>query len=67
MDEALKAFERTALTATKVMDEFFAYQGDNKKYFNRARMAAVAMGAYSRVRATRANEAGLKHKGVSID
>lgn len=56
MSDVLKEFEQTALMGCKAVREFLTYQGDNKNYLNRAKAGAVAMGSYSRLRATMANE-----------
>lgn len=54
--DVLKEFESTALMGCKAVREFLTYQGSNKEYLNRAKAGAVAMGSYSRLRATLANE-----------
>ena len=59
MDNVRKEFEETALLGCKAVREFLTYQGDNKKYGLKARAGAVAMGSYSRLRATMANEKAL--------
>lgn len=52
MDE----YEETALLGCKAVREFLVYSGEKKEYLNRAKVGAVAMGSYARLRATVANE-----------
>lgn len=54
--DVIGEFEETALMGCRAVREFLTYQGDNRTYLNRAKAGAVAMGAYARLRATRANE-----------
>lgn len=56
----LEEFEETALAGCKAVREFLTYRGSNKEYLNRAKAGAVAMGSYSRLRATMANEAQIR-------
>lgn len=56
----LTEFEETALLGAKKVREFLNYEGDNKQYMNRAKVGAVAMGSYARLRATLANERQLE-------
>lgn len=60
MDNVRKEFEETALMGCKAVREFLTYQGSNKVYSLKARAGAVAMGSYSRLRATMANEVALE-------
>lgn len=53
-------FEETALIGNKAVREFLNYRGNNKEYLNRAKVGAVAMGTYARLRATLANESQLR-------
>lgn len=59
MDDVRKEFEETALMGCKAVKAFLTYQGDNKVFALKARAGAVAMGSYSRLRATMANERAL--------
>lgn len=57
----LNEFEEAAVMGAKAVRAFLAYQGSNNRdYFLRGRVGAGAMGAYSRLRATMANEAALR-------
>lgn len=59
-DKTLQEFEETALMGAKAVRAFLTYQGSNKDYFAKARVGAVAMSSYGRLRATMANEAALR-------
>lgn len=59
MDAVRKEFEETALMGCKAVRAFLTYQGNNKDYRDKAKAGAVAMGSYSRLRATMANETAL--------
>ena len=59
MDQVRKEFEETALLGCKAVRAFLAYQGNNRDYRDKAKAGAVAMGSYSRLRATIANETAL--------
>lgn len=52
MNDVLKEFEQTALMGAKAVREFLTYQGDNKMYLNHAKVGAVAMSSYSKLRGT---------------
>lgn len=56
----LQEFEEVALQGCRAIKEFLTYRGNNKEYLNRAKVGAVAMGSYARLRATLANEAQIK-------
>lgn len=55
-DDVLREFEDAARMGCRAVREFLTYQGDNKAYLNRAKVGAVSMGSYARLRATIANE-----------
>ena len=59
-DKALGEFEETALIGAKRVREFLNYQGRDKDYWHKAKAGATAMSAYSRLRATIANEESLR-------
>lgn len=67
MSDVLKEFEDTALMGCKAVREFLTYSGENKAYLNRAKAGAVAMGSYSRLRATMANERAIRLTEQRID
>ncbi len=60
MASVLDEFEEAAVMGAKAVRAFLTYQGNNKDYFNKARVGAVAMGGYARLRATLANEQALR-------
>lgn len=63
----LAEFEQTATLGARKVREFLNYLGDNKDYFNKAKVGAVAMGSYSRLRATLANERALKLQEKKVE
>ena len=60
MSVPLQDFEETAVLGCKAVREFLIYQGTNKQFYDRAKVGAVAMGSYARLRATLANETSLR-------
>lgn len=60
MSKVIDEFEEVAILGCKAVKAFLAYQGSNKDYFHKARAGAMAMGSYSRLRATMANEEALR-------
>lgn len=64
----LSEFEETALMGARAVRAFLTYQGtQNKDYFAKARVGAVAMSSYGRLRATMANEAALKLAATKVE
>lgn len=66
-DKVVKEFEDTALIGAKAVREFLTYQGGNKTYFDKARVGGTAMSAYSRLRATVANEESLRWQAERLE
>lgn len=60
MSAVLDEFEKTAVLGAQRVRAFLNSNGDKKKLFNHARVGAVAMGSYARLRATIANEEALR-------
>lgn len=58
--DVLLEYEETALLGCKAVREFLTYSGEKKEYHNRAKVGAVAMGSYSRLRATMNGEAQIR-------
>lgn len=58
-DEITQELRDTAIAGAKSVRAFLAYQGENQNYFQKARVGAVAMSAYTRHRATQANMIAL--------
>ena len=54
-DNAIEQFEEVALLGAKQLKAFFTYQGENPSYFQKARLGAVAISGYARVRASETN------------
>jgi hypothetical protein len=63
MDEA----EAIAMEGMKQIRAFFAYQGADAKYFQKARIGAVTIGAYSRLYATQTNRMALLQAAKRLD
>ena len=64
-DSRLDAFEELATDSIKQVRAFFAYQGDNASYFQKARLAIGAISAYSRIRATETNRMAVELAAAS--
>ena len=58
-EELADAIEDVALQGLKAMRAYLAYQGTNGDYLKKAKIGAAALGAYTRLRATMANERAL--------
>jgi hypothetical protein len=54
-----EAAEEVAFEGLAAMKAFLAYQGSNPDYLKKAKVGAVAVGSYTRLRATLANERQL--------
>lgn len=59
-DERVDAFEDLALESVKQLRAFFAYQGTDSKYFQKARLAAAAISSYARIRASETNRMAVE-------
>lgn len=66
-DDIRAEFEEVAVIGCKAVREFLGYRGANREYFDRARVGAVAMSTYARLRATMANEEALRLASKRID
>lgn len=51
--------EEVAVAGLDAMKAFLTYQGQNGDYLKKAKVGAVAVGSYTRLRATMANERQL--------
>ena len=58
-DETLEVIEEAAREGARQVKAFFAYEGDNPKYFQKARLGVGAMSSHSRILATQTNRAAL--------
>lgn len=49
-EKAIDVLEEVALEGAKQLKAFFVYQGDNPNYFKKAKLGAVAISGYARIR-----------------
>lgn len=56
-DDFIEESESLARESMKAMKAFLAYQGENQTYYHRAKVAAVGLTNYVRLRATENNRA----------
>jgi hypothetical protein len=54
-DKTMDVFEETALIGAKAMRQYLTYEGENKKFLDKAKVGAQAVSAYARVRASESN------------
>lgn len=59
-DDTMEQFEEVALEGLKKLREFFKYEGDNPRYFQRAKVAATAIASYTRIRASESNRMAVE-------
>ena len=59
-DRTLDTLEEVALAGAAQLKAFFTYQGDNPRYFQKARLGAVAISGYARVRASETNRMAVE-------
>lgn len=59
-DERMDDFEGLAVEAIKQVRAFFAYQGNEPRYFQKARLGIGAIGAYGRLRASETNRMAIE-------
>lgn len=59
-DQTIEQFEEAALEGLKKLREFFKYEGDNPRYFQRAKVAASTIAAYTRLRASESNRLAVE-------
>lgn len=59
-DKTLDTMEDVALEGAKQLKAYFAYQGDNPVYFNKGKLGAAAISAYSRIRASETNRIAVE-------
>jgi hypothetical protein len=58
-DETLFEIEETAREGSRQIRKYFAYQGDNPVYHQKAKIGGVAMSSHSRLVATQTNRVSL--------
>ena len=59
-DNTLDTFEEVALEGAKRLMAYFAYEGDNPQYRDKARAGATAISAYARMRASESNRMAVE-------
>jgi len=59
-DGKLDVFEDVALEGAKQIKAYFAYQGSEPRYLNKARVGATAISAYARMRASETNRMAVE-------
>lgn len=59
-DATVAEFEEVALMGVKALRAFFAYQGKEASYFQKARLGAAAISAYARIRASETNRMAVE-------
>jgi len=60
-DKTLDEFETTAIEGAKRIRAFFAYEGTtNKTYMDKAKIGAVVIGGYARLRASETNRMSIE-------
>lgn len=57
--DTINEYEETALLGMKHVRAFLNYEGNEPRYLHKAKVGAMAMSSYARLRATRANERAL--------
>jgi hypothetical protein len=56
----MEEFESLAMESIKQVRAFFTYQGSEGRYFQKARLACGAIGAYARIRASETNRMAVE-------
>jgi hypothetical protein len=59
-DTTLDALEDIAFEGAKHLRAFFTYEGDNPRYFQKAKVAATAISGYARIRASETNRLAVE-------
>lgn len=59
-DDTIDQFEEVALEGLKKLREFFKYEGSDPRYLQKAKVAATAIAAYTRVRASESNRMAVE-------
>ncbi len=54
-DAVMDKFEDVAIKGAEQIHAFFTYQGDNPRYFQKAKLGAVAISGYGKLRASETN------------
>lgn len=59
-DDRLDEFEDVAMDSVKQLRAFFTYQGNDSRYFQKARLATGMISAYARLRASETNRMAVE-------
>jgi len=59
-EKTVATLEAVAADGAKQIQSFFAYEGTNSIYFNKAKVGAVVIGAYARLRASETNRMAVE-------
>lgn len=66
-DETLDELEKTAIDSAKSIREYLAYKGNDTRYREQARVAAGAISAFARTRASESNRAAIELMARRVD
>lgn len=58
--EVLDALEDVVMDSARELKSFFAYGGDDLKFYNRAKVAAASISGFSRIRASETNRMAIE-------
>lgn len=58
-DKLMDDFEEAAVRGVDAIKRYFAYLGNDPEYFKRAKVGAMTVSAYARLRATETNRMAL--------
>jgi hypothetical protein len=59
-DKLIDALEEVAVEGVKQIKALFAYQGEDRRYFEKAKVAASTISGYARIRASETNRAAVE-------
>lgn len=63
-DKLLDAMEDAALESVKQIKALFVYQGDDRRYYEKAKVAASTISGYARMRASETNRIAVEAQAV---
>ena len=59
-DKLLDAMEDAAVESVKQIKALFAYQGDDRRYYDKGKIAASVISGYARIRASETNRIAVE-------
>lgn len=59
-DDTIEQFEEVAVEGLKKLREFFKYEGSEARYMQKAKVAATAIAAFTRLRASESNRMAIE-------